>query len=342
MQQRRRVRFLPESAVALAVPAALLACFESRDGSAGANLRAARDNAALASSSSPAARGGPARGKRACPRFAPGRQTGKIEDKSVSEASGLVASRQNPGVLWTHNDSGGDARLFALSIEGRDLGTYSLKKAKASDWEDIALGPGPESGKWYLYVADIGANNEPRDEVVVYRVVEPEVKPDQKAKKRKLKHVDELRLYYPDGESHDAETLMIDPVTSHLYLVTKALGGNSRVFRARAPLSESEKTPLERVASVRFTPGVSDSGLATAGDIAADGSAILVRTYSRAYLWPRRPGTTIAQALRGAPCRVPLESEPQGEAIAFAATLDGYFTLSEGRRSPIYHYARLQ
>jgi len=37
----------------------------------------------------------------------------------------------------------------------------------------MAAGPGPERGKSYLYLGDIGDNNEARAEIVVYRVPEP-------------------------------------------------------------------------------------------------------------------------------------------------------------------------
>lgn len=254
------------------------------------------------------------------------------------EASGLVASRQSPKVLWTHNDSGHDATLFAVSTSGRALGSYLLSGATAVDWEDIAVGPGPQPGQWQLYVGDIGTNNAPRDHVVVYRVREPKVKAKQKSKHRRLEGVERLRLRYPGGRSPDSEVLIVDPDTSDLYLVTKSFTGESGVYRARAPLSEATPTALQLVAHLHLGPGDFSAVLATGGDIAPDGSAILIRTYSRAYLWSRRRGTPIANALRGRPCRIPLKTEPQGESIAFSADSTGYFTVSEGRHPPLYFF----
>jgi hypothetical protein len=269
-----------------------------------------------------------------------GEEAGKVEDKSVTEASGLAASRQNPGVLWTHNDSGGRARLFAMAADGRELGSYSVKKAKAIDWEDIALGPGSEPGEWYLYVGDIGGNHKARKKVVVYRMLEPEVELGQKAKPRKLEDVDVLTLDYPKGGAYDAETLMLDPSTSDLYLVTKALKGTALVFVARAPHSQKHDNELERVATLRLPTATPGAMLTTGGDIAPDGSAIVIRTYSRAYWWSRKPTQTVGEALQAEPCRIPVREEPQGEAIAFTAKADGYFTVSEGKHSPIYRYLR--
>ena len=37
-----------------------------------------------------------------------------IKDKSISESSGLVASRTMPGAYWTHNDSGDGPFIYAF------------------------------------------------------------------------------------------------------------------------------------------------------------------------------------------------------------------------------------
>ncbi|NLT76895.1 MAG: hypothetical protein GXX98_10255, partial [Planctomycetes bacterium] len=76
--------------------------------------------------------------------FAPGVEAGIVRTPLIQEASGLVASRKNPGVLWVHNDSGDTARVFAIDTRGNLLGVCSVTGAKARDWEDIAIGPGPD------------------------------------------------------------------------------------------------------------------------------------------------------------------------------------------------------
>ena len=339
----------------LAASIALLACFEPREQAGRSKPPAAHARAKSASAQRPFAPVSakptpspssnlavvpPLPGRSDCPRYLPGETTGRIEDKSIAEASGLAASRQNPGVLWTHNDSGGQARVFAMRTDGKELGSYSLKKAKAVDWEDIAVGPGPEPGKSYLYVGDIGGNHKARKKVVVYRTLEPKVELDQKAKKRKLDDVDALELDYPKHDAYDAETLLIDPSTSDVYVVTKALKGTALVFVARAPHSQKHDNELERVATLRLPTATPGAMLTTGGDIAPDGSAIVIRTYSRAYWWSRKPTQTVGEALQAEPCRIPVREEPQGEAIAFTAKADGYFTVSEGKHSPIYRYLR--
>src|SRR5688500_10478306 len=47
---------------------------------------------------------------------------GKIESGEITESSGLTASMCQPDVLWTHNDSGGGAFIFAINSKGKRLG----------------------------------------------------------------------------------------------------------------------------------------------------------------------------------------------------------------------------
>ena len=66
--------------------------------------------------------------------------------------------------------------VFAVSADRRAArAIYALDGATAIDWEDIAIGPGPQAETPYLYVGDIGDNAERRPNIVVYRVAEPKV-----------------------------------------------------------------------------------------------------------------------------------------------------------------------
>ena len=48
--------------------------------------------------------------------------TGTVVNADVTEASGIAVSRKYPGTLWMHNDSGGDAIVYATDFSGNDLG----------------------------------------------------------------------------------------------------------------------------------------------------------------------------------------------------------------------------
>jgi hypothetical protein len=234
-------------------------------------------------------------------------------------------------VLWVHNDSGDSPRVFAVTPAGVLLGVWRIAGARAVDWEDIAVGPGPAAGAWYLYLGDIGDNRGQRRTVSVYRVPEPSVVPGQAPVAAVAEGAEEISLRYPDGP-RDAEALMVDPRTGDIYVVSKS-DARSRVYRAAYPQSISETITMELVATLPW-------GLATAGDVSPDGSEVVVRGYVNASLWQRARGTTVSAALAGPAVFVPLALEPQGESLCFDASGDGYYTVSEGKHQPLYWFAR--
>src|SRR6185369_15612371 len=100
--------------------------------------------------------------------FGPPRVTGKIASKDITESSGIAASRCQPGVFWTHNDSGDDAFIFAINEKGDDIGTWRVQNSENIDWEDIAEFRDP-SGKCFIYIGEIGDNKIQRPVHAVYR-----------------------------------------------------------------------------------------------------------------------------------------------------------------------------
>ncbi|MEZ4371043.1 MAG: hypothetical protein R3B07_09460 [Polyangiaceae bacterium] len=269
-------------------------------------------------------------GALSCPTFADGVTVGNVANSQVTEASGLVASRKQSDVFWLHNDSGDSARVFALKSDGTDLGVFNLTGASATDWEDIALGPGPTSGTDYLYLADIGDNSAQRAFVRVYRVAEPTV---GGGGGQDLSGAEALEFEYPDGP-HNAETLLSDPLNGDLIIVTKGLV-SSGIYRAPAPHTAGRTTlTYEGDASGVMTQ------LVTGGDISPDGRYIALRTYGAVHLYLRGSGVSVADALKASPCEVPQAAEGQGEAVAFAADGSAYFTVSEGNVQPIWRFAK--
>lgn len=46
--------------------------------------------------------------------------------RNITEASGLVASRSQKDLLWTHNDSGDELRIFGIYTDGTGTGKNRL------------------------------------------------------------------------------------------------------------------------------------------------------------------------------------------------------------------------
>jgi len=143
-----------------------------------------------------------------CARFAAAPvQDAALADPVLNEVSGVAASRTQPPLLWVHDDSAGAPAVYGIRPDGTLVATYTVDGATNTDWEDIAVGPGPVRGTSYLYIADIGQNSGARDAVTVYRVAEPDT---PVATTGTLTGAAVISLRYPD-QPVDAESMVVDP-----------------------------------------------------------------------------------------------------------------------------------
>nr|WP_243867297.1 esterase-like activity of phytase family protein [Actinophytocola oryzae] len=224
-----------------------------------------------------------------------------VTDPRLAELSGLVADDQH---WYAITDGGTSAKVWVL---GKDCQVQDSITGAVDpyDVEDLARGA---DGTFWL--SDTGDNDEDRDTIALISLT-----PAGEAAIH--------RLTYPDGR-HDAEALLLDPAGVP-YVITKNPLGTADVYRPAGPLASPGPTPLTHVVSVRLrstdtpggpVPGVVGSVVVTGASTSADGTAIALRTYTDAYVFPMRDGDVVA-ALEEKPVRVPLPNEPQGEAIAF-------------------------
>ena len=261
---------------------------------------------------------------------------GPITNPALDEISGIHIGVRNPATWWVHNDSGDTARVFALDAAGTTRGTYAFSGTTAVDWEDITVVPGADPGTGTIYAADIGDNPLTRTEIQLYRVAEPAVPESGPADDLTLGGIETLHLTYPDGP-HDAETLMIDPATNDVIVVTKLLtGGTVGVYRAAGPLAADSTTQLTRVADLTYPSGLFDA--VTAGDVSADGETVAIRTYGSIRVYKRTKGQDLWTAFTSKPCTAPFPGELQGEAVGFDATASSLATVGEGANQML-HFA---
>tara|TARA_R110002111_G_scaffold131535_4_gene196638 strand:+ start:386 stop:1315 length:930 start_codon:yes stop_codon:yes gene_type:complete len=253
-----------------------------------------------------------------------------IGEEFIEETSGMAVSRKNSSWIYVHNDSGGEPEVYILDTLGTFLGTIRLEGVENRDWEDLAFGPGPEEEKSYLYIGDIGDNFGKFEELIIYRIPEPE-----SLEKEMTVSPEIIKLTFPDGPK-DTETLLVDPISGDLFILTKREAKNTLYKAAGDLLKDGHTVELEKVMQLPIT-------LSVGGDVSADGSQVLIKNYWVVYYWERTEGETLEQTLSGKATLLPYEPEPQGEAIAFSPEGNTYFSLSEKklRVNPVlYRYDR--
>lgn len=278
--------------------------------------------------------------------FANRQNFGTLQSNEINEASGIVASRMNPGVLWTHNDSGGGNFLFALNELGQHLGIYTVVGTNNRDWEDIAIGKNPTNGQSEIYLADIGDNQLVNEVKYIYIATEPQVSPNQSPLAVDISSTQALSFIYPNNVKYDAETLLYDERSQKFFIITKRHPGNpaasDKIFSLDYVISDCPQiATYEGEVNIPVDEIVNQGS--TGGDISPDGNFILIKNYQNVYLWERRD-MSIANALNQEFIEVPYIMEPQGEAIAWRYDNNGYFTVSEEHSNVpavLYFYSKL-
>jgi hypothetical protein len=220
----------------------------------------------------------------------------------VPEASGLAVSRGHPGLIWTHNDSGNDAVLFALDASGAMRGHVRVP-ILMRDWEDLSAAPCGSlqlrSGQATdcLYLGDIGDNSVNRRRIQVLVVAEPDAAAAETA------HPEIFNVAYPDG-AHNAEAMFV--AGGRLFIITRDRVGT--LYGSVAPLGKDLAITLRRINELGLE-AVTDA------ETSSDDTSVVVRTSHEVLIY--RTADLIGGGVTPR-VRIPIDGlrEPQGEGVA--------------------------
>lgn len=266
---------------------------------------------------------------------------GTIKSDEINESSGLVASKCQENIFWTHNDSGDGAFVFAINRTGEKLGTFAVKNAKNIDWEDIAAIKN-QDGECVLYIGDTGNNMRARGELTIYLVKEPIVSAATKNSSEKnpveTEAAQAVKYKYPNGQ-HDCETLMINPLTGDIYVLTKRLQGSSGVYKLKAGFDAKKINQLEKIAD--FSIPRFPKGFLTGGDISSDGRRAIICDYFSAYEIVLPDNAKNFDDIWKQPLEiVDLGEREQGEAVCYSPDGKAIYATSEKKNSPLIEVKR--
>jgi hypothetical protein len=259
----------------------------------------------------------------------------RVEHPPIAEMSGIVPSSRYPGIFWVHNDSGDEARLFAIRTDGKTVmpawmsefyfvdkpvtgkqpyAGLRVDQASNSDWEDIAIDGDT------LYIADTGNNGNARRDLGVYVLPEPNPQAVERARVLKWLPVayPEQTAFPPEGAwPFDCEAIFV--YKHKLYFVSKHRLGSNGMPDKSANLYRLDTKHTEQVNVLKKVDSRADlGGWVTAADLSPDGKTLAVLCHypvASVWLFTAKEGDRF---LSGNARRMILTNAEQCEAVCFA------------------------
>lgn len=268
-----------------------------------------------------------------------------LDDKRIKESSGLCLSGRDPSIFWTLNDSGGEPCVFAIDRSGKTRAKVRLRDAANFDWEDIALGK-DEKGGPALFIGDIGDNFQMRPTIQIYQIPEPQISEPGKVVEETISATPVIwRVSYPDGK-HNAESLLVHPLTNRLHILTKSEEGRSALYIFPQLMRMDASMTLEKVADITFPKLIRagkrphDNCMTTAAGFSPDGTRMVVATYSSLYEWKLPPEQPLADTLKQPPARIEPELLRQVEGVCYEGDNLTLWLTSEHLPAPLLRVRR--
>jgi hypothetical protein len=194
---------------------------------------------------------------------------GHIEQPRITESSGVVVSRKNPDLFWTHNDGGGKRQvLYAMTRQGKALAEFRVTGALLEDWEDIA-----SDDNGHLFLGDVGNNDGKRTALAVHQVDEPDAQQSQSGLARVTRT---WALNFP-VKSFDCESLIV--WQDHGYLISKVFDDE------RAGLYRFSLTNLAASQTLTFLGDLKIDSPVTGAAISQDGKLLGLVAKNGAYVF---------------------------------------------------------
>jgi hypothetical protein len=191
--------------------------------------------------------------------------------ETVKETSGLLFFNNK---LWTFNDSGGSAELFAIdTATAQVVQTINIANVTNNDWEGIALDDN------YIYIGDFGNNAGVRKDLVIYRISREDIPLYENVSLM----AEKIFFSYPDQSSfersrtHNFDCEAMICAGENIFLFSKNRGDN------KTKLYRLPKKPGIYVAELLET--FDAKGLVTGADINEDENEIILTGYTnKTYL----------------------------------------------------------
>ncbi len=235
----------------------------------------------------------------------------EISDSRIEESSGLVVSAEHDDLAYTVNDAGNDPIVYAVKIStGEVVGTTRVGGGDVEDSESLAI-----DGKGRMWLADLGDNDEERDDTALYAFAEPGPGNHSVNARR-------FPVSY-DGGAVDIEAFLVHPKTGKKFLVSKEKKQAGTLYSLPAKLKPAGNRATD---TGRAMPEDTSDGTYT-----IDGSQALIRTRESVFVYDPKGWKQVDE--------IAVPEVEQGETIAMEPGGTSFLIGSEGENSPLIRVA---
>ena len=193
----------------------------------------------------------------------------------LREISGL--EQLNESTLVALNDGGNKPKLYLINLEGKPIKSVWVANATNNDWEDLARDEN------YLYIGDIGNNQNKRKNLCVYkvRIVDVLLKDTVLAEKIEYQYADQKEFPpQKDALNFDAEGMIA--YANSIYIFSK---NRTEPFNGICTVYSVSKSPGNHTANIHDNFIVGDDGwwkdAITSADVLDD--EVYFLTYNRIF-----------------------------------------------------------
>lgn len=198
----------------------------------------------------------------------------------IKEASGIEIVGKT-GSIWTHEDHGNDAELFAMDSQGALVNTLVIYGVENNDWEDIAA-----DNKGNLYIGDFGNNDNERKNLCIYKIDGSDLEGSNASAAQTTS------FYYPEqkdfppaksGKIFDAEAFFVYKDNFYIFSKNRSapFDGTSNLYRVP---NRPGNYAAELIGSFQ-TCGDYNHCAVTSADISPDGKRIAILTSDHIFVF---------------------------------------------------------
>lgn len=241
------------------------------------------------------------------------------EVNQLENTSGLAIGRKNTDFVYIIEGRDNENAIHVFNKDAEFQGKIILEGADNIDWQDIAIGPGPDQNTHYILIGDIGDRQSNRENLTVYRLPEPNVSGQSIPFEVTVSNFETIK--FSVSEKRDFQTLMVDPFSGDIIVIGTM---QAMVYRLKYPQSTTSVTRADFKGHHRLRREIK------AGDISPDGKYILLKDVGEVFKWEvPSDEDPIKVMFETAPERVTYTSEIEGGALGWNAESNGYFTLTD-------------